>query len=157
MPSLTARCQQTNSTFLSSVPDIRKAMDLKDPWLPCMFYLDAKAAFSRWLMPVATVIMSTFRMLDIAGVRLPHLPERILFKCPAVAHGWVFCGFQVVVFDKPLDGAHADCRGDERACHELMVSAWRSALGIPPSGGRSHPQRYLGARASRHGQNVLWA
>ena len=65
MPSLTARCQQTNSTFLSSVPDIRKAMDLKDPWLPCMFYLDATAAFSRWLMPVATVIMSTFRMLDI--------------------------------------------------------------------------------------------
>ena len=40
-------------------------MDLKDPWLPCMFYLDAAAAFSRWLMPVATVIMSTFRMLNI--------------------------------------------------------------------------------------------
>ena len=58
---------------------------------------------------------------EVAGVRLPHLPERVFLKCPAVTHGRVFCGFQVMVLDEPLDSAHADGCRDERACHKLAV------------------------------------
>jgi hypothetical protein len=69
---------------------------------------------------------SIFRdVREIAGVRLPDLPEFIFLKCLAVTQVWISCGFEVIVADEALDGVHADSGRDKGITDEPFVDLGR--------------------------------
>ena len=60
-------------------------------------------------------------MRQVTGVSLPHLSKGILLECLPVPHVRVTCRFQVMFFDKALDGADADGGGNESIFHKVVV------------------------------------